>query len=312
MKIAFIGLGIMGARMAANLIRAGHDVVVYNRSQNAGLQDCLNLGAGKASTPAEAARGREVIFSMLSNPAAVEAVAGGEDGLLAGAAQHAGGDRDAKSDPVANAIPAGTPIWVDCSTVDSAFSRRMHGEAQKHSVAFIDAPVAGSKEPAASGELVFLCGGANEDLKRVEELLNVMGKKTVHAGAAGDGSALKMTINLMLGTSIAAYTEAVALGVGLGLSPEVVQNVLLNTPVVAPVLGALRARIDSGDFTPHFPLQHMHKDLRLAVDAGETQGLPMALTASARNLFALALPTGDDGANEHEDFSAVFRVLNPA
>lgn len=297
MKIAFIGIGIMGARMAANLIRAGHDVAVYNRTSNDGLRDCLNLGASAADTPAEAARGRDVVLTMLSDPAAVTAVARGDDGLLQGATVGS--------------------VWVDCSTVDPAFSRSMHAEAARSGIAFVDAPVAGSKEPAAAGELVFLTGGDAPALARIDELLAVMGKKTIPAGGPGNGSALKMTVNLMLGTAIAAYSEAVALGTRLGVAGDLVQNVLLNTPVAAPVLGALRARIDSGDFTPHFPLRHMHKDLELAVRGGEANGLSLGLTAAARELFAQAPHTGGSGgdasaAERHQDFSAVFRVLNPA
>ena len=300
MKIAFIGMGIMGARMAANLIRAGHDVAVYNRTPNDGLKDCLKLGASAAETPGEATRGRDVVLTMLSNPAAVTAVARGDEGLLKNAT-------------------AGS-VWVDCSTVDPAFSRSMHAEAARGGIAFVDAPVAGSKDPAAAGELVFLTGGDAPALARIDEVLAIMGKKTIPAGGPGNGSALKMTVNLMLGTAIAAYSEAVALGTRLGVAGDLVQNVLLNTPVAAPVLGALRARIDSGDFTPHFPLRHMHKDLELAVSGGEANGLSLGLTAAARELFGQALPVphnggsgGDASAQEpHQDFSAVFRVLNPA
>jgi 3-hydroxyisobutyrate dehydrogenase-like beta-hydroxyacid dehydrogenase len=300
MKIAFIGLGIMGGRMAQNLLRAGHELIVYNRTANDALNECVGLGAKKAASPAAAARDCEVIITMLSNPAAVEAVAFGPDGLLESAAKTGSG--------------TGAPIWMDCSTVDPAFSHRMHGEARNKCLHFIDAPVAGSKEPAASGELVFLAGGDATALKRVEELLSVMGKKTIHAGGPGNGSALKMTVNLLLGTAIAAYSEAVALGTKLGLAGDLVQNVLLNTPVAAPVLGPLRARIDSGDFSPHFPLRHMHKDLQLAVSGGDAAGLSLGLTAAARDLFARALPARTDGdaPAAHEDFSAVFRVLNPA
>lgn len=288
--IAWLGLGIMGSRMAANLQKAGHSLTVYNRTPGAAVELQAAVNVRVADSPAACADAR-ILITMLSNPEAVRAVATGPGGFL-------------------NSSANGSPLWIDCSTVDPETSKAMGQAAAKAGWRFVDAPVAGSREPAAAGELVFLAGGSADDLAEAQPLLDIMGKKTIPAGPIGAGSALKMAINLMLGQSLAAYSEAVALGTALGLNPALTQNVLLNTPVAAPVLGALRSRLESGDHTPHFPLLHMHKDLRLAVDSAAASGLSLDVTAATRDLFARAMRAAD-AQGDIADFSAAFRVLNP-
>ena len=291
MKISFLGLGIMGGGMALNLLRAGHQLTVYNRSANAALQASIAAGAQTAATPAAAVQDAQIIITMLSDPAAVEAVAFHENtGILA----------------AAESLRENQSLWIDCSTVDPAFSRRLHTECEQAGIRFLDAPVAGSRGPAHSGELVFLVGGAADDLERAQSLFDVMGRKTIHAGGPGNGSALKMSINLMLGQAIAAYSEAVAVARVQGVDSQLVQNVLLNTPVAAPVLAALRERLESGDTSTHFPLKHMRKDLRLAVDSAASAGIDLTLSRAAGELYESALARAAD-----QDFSAIFRVHNP-
>lgn len=286
-KIGWIGLGIMGRRMAGRLWDAGYELIVCNRSQ-AAIKEFLgaHTGAVSAATAADVAREADIVFTMLSDPAAVRAVVlEPESGLLAGASGK---------------------LWVDASTVDPAFSREMGGAARAAGAEFLDAPVAGSREPAANGELVFLVGGPGESLSHVEEILAIMGKKTVHAGQEhGAGSSLKLVVNFMLGQAVAAYSEACLLGRSLGLNDELMQNVLLATPVAAPFLQLVRQRLESGDTSTHFPLKHMRKDLRLAVESAAKQNVQLGLGTKAGELYDRALNAGLGDS----DFSAVFRVI---
>jgi len=157
MNIGFIGMGIMGSRMAMNLLKAGNDLTISNRTREK-AQVLLDNGANWAQSPAELAPAVDILFTMLSTPDAVKEVATGENGFL-------------------QTMPKGT-LWVNCSTVDPNFARQMADLAASHSVGYLDAPVAGTKGPAASGELVFLLGGESDDVNKCQPLFDCMGKKT--------------------------------------------------------------------------------------------------------------------------------------
>ena len=213
--IGFIGLGIMGAGMAENLVEQGVDLVVHNRTKEK-AERVLAKGARWADSAATLAEKVDVVFTMLANPQAVEEVAlNEEDGFLA------------------HLSPG--KLWVDCSTVDPTFTRKMATEAKKRGIRFIDAPVAGSRVPAQQGELVFLVGGEAADVSEVQPLLEAMGKDIKHQGEVGQGSTMKMLINLMLAQSMAAFAETVSLGEALGLNQEMVMDTLLNGPTAAPL-----------------------------------------------------------------------------
>ncbi|TXK28253.1 NAD(P)-dependent oxidoreductase, partial [Pontibacter qinzhouensis] len=182
MKIGFIGLGIMGSRMAARLQQAGHELVVYNRTQ-ARADELVEKGATRATTPEEVAQRCRLVFTMLSTPEAVEEVAVGKDGFL-------------------KALP-GNSLWVNCSTVNPSFTLKMAQHAKKMGQRFLDAPVSGSLVPAEKGELIFLIGGDAADVEQVRELLNLMGKEVVHVGGHGQGSGMKMVNNMMLAQAMA-------------------------------------------------------------------------------------------------------------
>ena len=156
MKVAFIGLGIMGSRMASRLAKHGIDISVYNRNHKKALE--LEVHGAKAmASISECVAGADVVFTMLSTPEVVDDVAFSEEGFVKKMQQGS--------------------IWVDCSTVDPAFSKRMYNESQKHGIIFVDAPVAGTKQPAELGELVFLVGSEQERLAKIQPLFEVMGKK---------------------------------------------------------------------------------------------------------------------------------------
>lgn len=281
MKIGFIGLGIMGSRMAANLQKAGYDLVINNRSREKATT-LIDGGATWAETPAAVAQQVELLITMLGDPTAVEALALGTDGFLP-------------------ALPAGA-LWADCSTVNPSFSQEMATRAQPYGVRFLDAPVTGSKNQAASAELTFIVGGASDDLDEIRPLFGAMGQRIVHVGGHGMGTSLKLVLNLQLGIAMAAFAEGVALGQSMGISEELLLNVLIGSPVTAPFLAGKRDRFMTEDYTdPDFPLGLMLKDIHLAtVSAYETKtGAIMA--AAAKALFTLAANDSGD-----LDFSALF------
>ena len=186
MRIAFLGLGIMGSRMAANLLKAGHSLSVWNRSPGKD-ETLVEAGARRAVSPADAANGADVLVSMLSTPEVVEQTALGEAGFLA-------------------ALPQGA-LWIDSSTVNPSFSRRMAQACAEHGLRLLDAPVTGSKAAAESGQLVFLVGGVEADLETARPLFEVMGRAVIHVGVSGMGSALKV-VNNMLAAQAARITNA--------------------------------------------------------------------------------------------------------
>jgi 3-hydroxyisobutyrate dehydrogenase/glyoxylate/succinic semialdehyde reductase len=285
MQIGFIGLGIMGSRMARNLLASGYDLVVYNRTQ-AKAEPLVAAGATWADTPAAAVREAEVLITMLSTHVVIQTLAVEEDGFLA-------------------AMPRGCH-WVDCSTVHPGFVRWMAGLAGARGVHYVDAPVAGTKGPAADGELTFLAGGRREDIDFCQPLFDSMGQRVIHMGGVGQGAAMKMAVNLMLGSAMAAYSEALVLGESLGLSRQMMAEVLLEAPVCAPFLKAKQALIDQGNFDAHFPLRWMRKDLQLAAQSAYEQGVALPALNAIKELYALA---EKDGMGE-KDFAAVWQFLS--
>jgi len=292
MKTAFLGLGIMGSRMAANLLKAGHDLTVWNRNPTK-AEDLVAAGAELAATPAQAVADAEVIITMLADPAAVEAVAFGETGFAASAAL--GTDSGSTR----------RPLWLDASTVDPAFAKTLHARAHRHGFRLADAPVAGTKGPAEAGELLFLVGAAEEDVQEAAPLLAAMGKKSLYFGEAGQGAAMKMLINGLLAQNMLAFAEAVHLGAGLGLPRQQVFDVLLGTPVTAPFLSAIRGKTEGDDHSVNFPLKHMHKDLHLASKAAYEAGQPAPSLNAAKEAYASARASG----LAEEDFTAIYRWL---
>ena len=285
MKIGFIGLGIMGSRMAANLQKHGHSLVVFNRTREK-AQPLLAEGARWADSPAALATEVEIIFTMLAHPDAVTEAALGKDGFL----QHPG--------------PGET--WVDCSTVNPSFSRKMAAEAKARGVRFLGAPVTGSKGQAELAKLTFWVGGQKSDLETCRPLLECMGNKIVHCGGPGTGASLKMVMNQLLGTTMAAFAEGLVLGESLGLSREVLFEALLGGPAAAPFLALKRKRIENGTYEPaDFPLRWLQKDLHLAAVSAYESGAAMPLTNAAKEVYRLAIREGRGS----EDFSAIYDYL---
>jgi 3-hydroxyisobutyrate dehydrogenase-like beta-hydroxyacid dehydrogenase len=285
MKIGFIGLGIMGSRMAANLQKHGYSLVVFNRAREK-AEPLLGPCGTFSDSPPKLAQQVDVLFTMLAHPDAVEQAALGGNGFLNHLRPNA--------------------LWVDCSSVNPSFSQKMAAEAARPQIRFIDAPVTGSAPVAADGKLTFWVGGNAVDVDTIRPLLLCMGNKIVHVGGHGMGTSMIMVVNLLLGDAMAAFDEAMALGEGLGLSQKVLFDSLLGSPAVAPFLALKREKIESGNYQAEFPLRWMQKDLHLATVSAYESGVAMPLTNAAKELYRLAMRQG----HEMEDFSAIDQYLS--
>ncbi|MEY2560978.1 MAG: 3-hydroxyisobutyrate dehydrogenase [Verrucomicrobiota bacterium] len=284
MKVGFIGLGIMGSRMAANLQKHGHSLVVFNRTR-AKAQPLLDNGATVAESPAKLAEQVDILFTMLAQPDAVAQAALRENGFL-------------------NHLKPGA-LWVDCSSVNPSFSKKMALAAAAQQIHFLDAPVTGSAPVAEEAKLVFWVGGDAIDLTVIRPLLLCMGNKIVHAGAHGMGTSMKMVINLLLGIGMASFAEAMALGQGLGLSEQMLFDSLLGLPVVPAFLASKREKIEKENYEAEFPLRWMQKDMQLASVSAYEAGLATPLANLTKEIYRFAMRDGHDT----EDFSAIYDFL---
>lgn len=284
MKIGFIGLGIMGSRMAANLQKAGHELVVYNRTREK-AEALLASGAKWMDTPAQLGAHCPIVITMLSTPEVVEETAAGSEGFLA-------------------AMDPGS-LWVDCSTVNPAFSRSSAQKAAQYGVRFLEAPVAGSKGPAEKGELIILVGGHEKDLLECQPLFDAMGKRTIHAGGHGMGASLKLVFNLLLGETLLAFSEALVFGEAMGLTRSQLFDALLGSVVVPPYISGKRAKFENEEYSPEFPLQWMHKDLQLAAFTAYQNGAVLPGLNTTKEVFAFANQRGW----AEDDITALFAFL---
>ncbi len=286
MNVTFIGLGIMGSRMANNLLKGGVTLTVYNRSQEP-VQVLVASGASAAASWGDAVRDADVVFTMLSSPEVVERIALGGGGFVAEMKKNA--------------------IWVDCSTVNPSFSRKESDTAARFGVRFVDAPVAGTKPHAEKGDLTFLVGGEEGDLEAVRPLLNHMGSRVVHIGDTGKGAAFKMLVNSLLAQSMLAFSETILLGEALGLPRDFLLETLPNLPVSAPFTGAKAEMIRQDNYAVQFPLEWMHKDLRLVALTASELNHPLHSATLAEALYAEAKESGLG----REDFAAIYSYLRP-
>ncbi len=285
MKIGFIGLGIMGSRMAANLQKHGHYLVVFNRTREK-AEPLLAQGARWAASPAALAAQVDVLFTMLAHPDAVAEVALGKDGFLS----HLEPRR----------------MWIDCSTVNPSFSKEMATKSETHGVHFLDAPVTGSKPVAEQAKLTFWVGGAAKDLEIVRPLLECMGNRILHCGGYGMGTSLKMVMNQLLGTAMAAFAEGLVLGESLGLSREVLFEALFHGPASSPFIMAKRERIEAGNYTQaDFALRWLQNDLHLAAVSAFETGVALPLTNVAKEIYRLAIREG----HGDEDIAAIYGYI---
>jgi 3-hydroxyisobutyrate dehydrogenase/glyoxylate/succinic semialdehyde reductase len=274
----------MGSRMAANLQKHGHSLVVFNRTR-AKAEPLLGPCGTLSDSPAKLAEQGDILFTMLPDPEAIEQTALGTNGFLDHLRSNA--------------------VWVDCSSVNPSFSKKMAAEAARRWVRFVDAPVTGSAVPAAEAKLIFWVGAEPADLETIRPLLLCMGNRIVHVGGHGMGTSMKMVINVLLGNAMAAFAEGMVLGEGLGISRKVLFESLLGTPAVAPFLALKRTKIESGNYEAEFPLRWQQKDLHLASVSAYDSGVAMPVTNAAKELYRLAMMEG----HALQDFSAIYEYL---
>jgi len=285
MKIAFIGLGIMGSRMAANLLKNGVDLSVYNRSSSP-VEKLIKQGAQTDSSIQEVVKEADIVFTMLSTPEVVESMMIVDD------------------NSVLNSFKEDA-IWVDCSTVNPSFSKRMKKLANERNIRFIDAPVAGTKPHAENGELVFFAGGNEIDIQSISPYLQMMGKKVMHIGEVGKGASFKMLVNIMLAQSMIIFSEAVVLGEKIGLDKSFLLDTLSNLVVSAPFTKFKAPMISADNYDVQFPLEWMHKDLHLASQTAYENDQPLFLANLAKELYAKGVEQGLGRL----DFSAIHKLL---
>ncbi len=282
--VALLGLGTMGGGMAANLLKAGFPLAVWNRSRTK-AEGFRAQGARVAETPADAAREADVVLSMLADDAASRAVWLGQDGALA-------------------AAKAGA-VLVESSTVTPGWIAELAAAATARGLEMLDAPVTGSRTQAEGGQLSFLVGGASETLAKVTLVLEAMSKEIVPLGPVGSGAKLKLINNFLCGVQIASLAEGMAWIEQSGLDREQALKFLKTGAGGSPVVANLSARMASRDYTVNFYLKLMAKDLQYAGAAAAESGVELTTAASARMLFerAMALGYGD------KDMAAVVEPL---
>lgn len=287
--IAFIGLGNMGSGMAANLVKAGHDVRAFDLSETA-LKQAEEAGCLIAGSAAEAVRGAEAAVTML--PAGTHVTSVYEGDIFAAA------DRDM--------------LLIDCSTIDVATARKVGGEAAERGFAMVDAPVSGGIAAASAGSLTFMVGGSEGAFKRAEPILSAMGKTVIHAGETGAGQAAKICNNMLLGATMAATCETLAMAEKLGLDAQTFYDIASvssgqswSLTSYCPLPGVGPKSPADNDYQGGFAAALMLKDLKLAVDAARSVDAPVPMGALAGQLYQMVVNGGRGG----RDFSAIIQML---
>jgi len=280
--VGLIGLGLMGQPMAANLIKAGFRITVWNRTR-AKTEDLAQRGALVATSPREAAAASDVLITMVSDPPALEEVLWGPSGALEGLRR--------------------SSVLIDSSTVAPALARRIAAACAERGAEFLDAPVTGGTWGAEKGELVFMVGGHGETLARVEPVLGAMGKRWFHLGPHGSGQTVKLAMNMILALQVDALAEALALVTRAGVAGERLVEVMQSSMARSPLLDIKAPMILQADYAPSFPLRLMHKDLGLALDLANQLGVALPATAAAREIYNAV----KGAAKEDLDYAAVAR-----
>lgn len=272
--IAFLGLGAMGRPMAANLLKDGYPLTVWNRTSSR-AEPLTAQGAQLAASPEAAAAGAEIVITMLTDAPAVETVVFGAKGILGG-------------------LRAGA-TYVDMSTVTPALSLRLAEAAQARGARFLEAPVLGTIGPAADGTLTILAGGDTATLDMLRPVLGVMGSTIIHAGPSGKGTWLKLLANALMGVTMQAFFELLAVGQRAGFDRATLAQTFGALPMSSPVMQRKTPPILSGDFSPQFTLDLFNKDLRQLLEAAGTLPVDAPMVALAHGLFTQAQIGGRGG-----------------
>jgi 3-hydroxyisobutyrate dehydrogenase-like beta-hydroxyacid dehydrogenase len=282
--LGFVGLGAMGGRMAKRLLDAGHPVVGYNRTPSR-ARWLVDAGMRAAASPRAVAEAADVVFSMVTDTAALEAVTRGADGILAGLRPGA--------------------VHVEMSTVHPAATRALAGDVAARGAALLDAPVSGSVATLEAGQLAFMVGGDPAVLERVRPYLLAIGPTITHVGPIGLAVTMKIATNLGLAVQMLAFSEAVCLAEKAGIARERAVEALLRSVVASPMVKYRGPFVLGMPAEAWFDVGMMQKDLRLALDLGRAVGVVLPSTALAHELLTAA---GGLGLAEY-DFAVVFDVL---
>ena len=283
-NVAILGLGTMGSGMAANLLKVGFPLCVYNRTRTK-AQPLIDAGARSASTPAEAVKDASVIISMLADDAASREVWLGENGALAAAKK--------------------TAILIESSTVSPAWIAELAKQAEQRGLDLLDAPVTGSRTQAEAGQLSFLVGGKDTTLEAATPVLQAMSKEIVHLGPIGSGAKMKLINNFLCGVQVASFAEGIIWIERSGLDRDKALSILKAGAPGSPLLGAISARMVSQNYTVNFLLKLMTKDLLYAQNEAELSNVDLKTAEVARSLFAAAI---DQGFGD-QDMSSVIEPL---
>jgi len=278
-KIAFLGLGIMGRPMAMNLVKAGHEVTVWNRHPK-------NVdGARAAATPADAASDAAVVWICVADTAAVERVLFGPDG-------------------VENRLRRGA-IVVDSSTISPRASREFGKRVRAKGAEFVDAPVTGSKIGAESAQLLFIVGGPEKTVEQLQPLFMAMGKKVIRVGENGAGESAKLGMNLMAANIFEGFAEALALTGKLGVPPEKMIELIESSMVRSGVSDYKAPFVLRQDWSPNFPLRLMLKDIRLMLEAAAQVGVQLPATKEVERVYQRAV----DAGHADDDYAATVETV---
>lgn len=282
MKLGFIGLGAMGAPMATNLLKAGHELAVWNRSPGR-VDPLVEAGARRADSPADAASGTRATILMVTNAEATQEVLFVEKGVVQG-------------------LPAGAAV-INMGTIGAVATTSIAKTLGDLGYRMLDAPVTGSTPVAAAGELTIMVGGDEQAFEEFEPVFAAMGKKILRMGEVGSGSRMKLINNLILGANMAALSEGLALGESAGIPAEKQFEVLLGGGASSGVAQNKRGNLTSGSYEPQFKLSHELKDLYYALELGRDLEDPLPITAVVSQIY-------NEGMREHseDDMSAVAEV----
>jgi 3-hydroxyisobutyrate dehydrogenase-like beta-hydroxyacid dehydrogenase len=280
MRVAFLGLGIMGQPMAANLVKAGHEVTVWNRTPGKDVP-----GARPATTPAEAAQGAEVVWMCVSDTNAVEQVLFGTNGAE-------------------QSLSSGMVV-ADSSTISPSATRKFAERLRARGVDYVDAPMTGSKIGAANATLIFIVGGDEPVLARIQPLFDAMGKQVFRMGETGKGQAAKLVMNLQIALIYEGFAEALTLAAKLGVEPETLVPLIQASMVRSGVVEYKAPFVLKRDFSPNFPLRLMQKDIRLALEAARELRVKLPGLQTVEEIYDLSSEEGQQDL----DYAATLTLL---
>jgi len=283
-RVAILGLGTMGAGMAANLLNAGYSVNVYNRTQTK-AQALVHKGAQLSTTPAEASKDASIVIAMLADDEASREVWTGRNGALEGI-QHGA-------------------ILIESSTVSPAWIAELSRIASQHGAELLDAPVTGSRMQAEAGQLTFLAGGTIRAVETATPVLKAMSKEIIHLGPVGSGARMKLINNFLCGVQVASLAEGLAWIERSGLDRDKALMILKAGAPGSPLLGAISTRMVNHDYSVNFLLALMTKDLKYAHAEAEACSVDLTTAATARSLFESAIAKGFGD----QDMSSVIEPL---